>query len=114
MPELVVINKADAADRIELEGLQLAERQSVIVSASTGDGIDQLLAEVERLLPRSQREVTVVIPYNRGDLVSRAHDEGEVLSVGHAGNGTELTARVPLGLAVELERSGVAPSGSPR
>ena len=40
--------------------------------------------------------------------------EGEVLSVGHAGNGTELTARVPLGLAVELERSGVAPSGSPR
>ena len=33
VPELVVINKADSADPIELEGLQLAERQSVVVSA---------------------------------------------------------------------------------
>src|SRR3984885_3184233 len=114
VPELVVINKADAADTIALEGLQLTERQSVIVSASTGDGIEELLAEIERLLPRSQREVAVVIPYDRGDLVSRVHDEGEVLTVGHNGNGTELTARVPLGLAAELDRYGVTPSGSPR
>jgi GTPase len=104
VPELVVINKADAADAIDLEGLQLTERRSVVVSAHTGEGVDKLLAEVERLLPRSQREVTVVIPYNRGDLVSRAHDEGEVLSVQHGSDGTELTARVPLGLAAELDQ----------
>jgi GTPase len=114
VPELVVINKADAADRIALEGLQLTERQSVIVSASTGDGIEELQAEIERLLPRSQREVTVVVPYDRGDLVSRVHDEGEVLAVGHNGDGTELTARVPLGLAAELDRYGVTSSGAPR
>jgi GTP-binding protein HflX len=114
VPELVVINKADAADRIALEGLQLTERQSVIVSASTGDGIEELLAEIERLLPRSQREVAVVIPYDRGDLVSRVHDEGEVLAVGHNGDGTELTARVPLGLAAELDRYGVTSSGAAR
>jgi GTPase len=114
VPELVVINKADAADRIALEGLQLAERQSVIVSAATGDGIDELLAAVERLLPRSQREVTVVIPYDRGDLVSRVHDDGEVIAIGHNEDGTELTARVPLWLAAELDEFSVAPSGSPR
>jgi len=102
VPELVVINKADSADRIELEGLRLAERQSVIISAHTGEGIDELLAEIERLLPRQFREVSVMIPYDRGDLLSRAHDEGEVLTVDHGGNGTELTARVPLGLAAEL------------
>jgi GTP-binding protein HflX len=111
VPELVVINKADAADRIELEGLQLAERQSVIVSARTGDGIDGLQTEIERLLPRSQREVTVVVPYDRGDLVSRVHDEGEVLTLGHNGSGTEMTARVPLGLAAELDRFAVARPG---
>jgi GTPase len=108
VPELVVINKADAADSIELEGLQLTERQSVVVSARTGDGLDKLMAELERLLPRSQREVTAVIPYDRGDLVSRAHDEGEVLSVRHGGNGTRLTARIPLGLAAELEQFAVS------
>jgi GTP-binding protein HflX len=112
VPELVVINKADAADPIELEGLQLSERQSVIVSARTGEGIDKLLAELERLLPRHQREVTAVIPYDRGDLVSRVHDEGEVLAVGHGSDGTELTARVPLGLAAELDRFAV--TGTPR
>jgi GTP-binding protein HflX len=44
------------------------------------------------------------MPYDRGDLVSRAHREGEVLEVRHGADGTELTARVPLGLAAELER----------
>jgi GTP-binding protein HflX len=104
VPELVVINKADGADSIELEGLQLAERQSVVVSALTGDGIDKLEAEIERLLPRQFREVSVVLPYDRGDLLSRAHNEGEVLAVEHGGDGTELTAKVPLGLAAELDR----------
>ena len=44
LPELVVINKADAADPIVVEGLRLAERESVVVSARTGAGIDDLLA----------------------------------------------------------------------
>ncbi len=103
VPELVVINKADAADSLDVEALRLAEPQSVVVSARTGDGIDKLLAEIERLLPARHREVSVTIPYDRGDLLSRAHDEGEVLTVQHGSDGTELTARVPLGLAAELD-----------
>src|SRR5229473_2170857 len=81
VPELVVVNKADAADPIKLEGLRLAESQSVVVSARTGAGMGELLAEIERLLPRHQREISVVLPYQRGDLLSRAHEEGEVLTV---------------------------------
>ena len=104
VPELVVINKADAADPIEIDGLRLAEPRSVVVSARTGAGIDKLLAELEQLLPRKQREMTVTLPYDRGDLVSRAHREGEVLQVSHSENGTELTARVPLGLAAQLDQ----------
>jgi GTP-binding protein HflX len=103
VPELVVINKADAADPIDIEGLRLAEPKSVVVSAVTGEGIDKLLAELDEMLPRRQREVTVTLPYDRGDLVSRAHREGEVLEVRHGADGTELTARVPLGLAAELD-----------
>jgi GTP-binding protein HflX len=104
VPELVVVNKADAADPIELEGLRLAESQSVLVSARTGAGIGELMGEIERLLPRRQREISVVLPYRRGDLLSRAHEEGEVLAVRHGQDGTELTARVPLGLAAELDQ----------
>jgi GTP-binding protein HflX len=111
VPELVVVNKADAADPIALEGLRLAERQSVVVSARTGAGIPELLAELERLLPRHQREISVILPYERGDLLSRAHAEGEVLAVRHGQDGTELTARVPLGLAAELNQF-AEPAGS--
>jgi GTPase len=104
VPELVVINKADTADPIAVDGLRLAERDSVVVSAATGEGIDELLAGLDQMLPRQDREVRVVIPYDRGDLVSRAHAEGEVLAVCHGQDGTELTARVPPGLAAELRR----------
>ncbi len=107
VPELVVINKADEADPIEVEGLRLAERDSVVVSARTGTGLDGLLAEIERLLPHRDQEIMVMVPYDRGDLVSRAHQEGEVLAIRHEQEGTELTARVPPGLAAELERCAV-------
>jgi len=108
VPELVVFNKADVADEIELKGLQLAEPQSVIVSARTGEGLAPLLEAIESLLPRPSREVSVVVPYSRGDLVARAHQEGEVLSVDHTGAGTQLNARVPASLAAELDRFVVA------
>jgi GTP-binding protein HflX len=45
-----------------------------------------------------------MVPYDRGDLLSRAHAEGEVLEVQHGQYGTQLTARVPPGLAAELTR----------
>ena len=104
VPELVVINKADAADPIELDALRLAEPGAIVISAHTGAGIDELLAALDRLVPRKQRQVTVTLPYDRGDLVSRAHREGEVLEVRHGAAGTELTARVPPGLAAELDQ----------
>jgi GTP-binding protein HflX len=108
VPELVVFNKSDAADEIELKGLQLAEPQSVVVSARTGDGLALLLAEIERLLPQLSCEVNVVVPYSRGDLLARAHQEGEVLRVEHTGAGSQLAARVPRALAAELDRFVVA------
>jgi GTPase len=114
VPEIVVINKADTADPVEVKGLQAKERDCVVVSALTGSGIDDLLAAVDAGLPRRDREVRVLVPYGRGDLVARAHQEGEVLAVRHAAEGTELTARVPAGLAAELAGVAGAPVAAGR
>ena len=59
-----------------------------------------------RSSPRSCRartiDVEVLVPYDRGDLVSRLHQEAEVLSSEHTGSGTLLKARVHPDLAGEL------------
>ncbi|MEV4100120.1 GTPase HflX [Nonomuraea sp. NPDC049649] len=106
IPEIVVINKADAADQDVLDRLSRRERDSVVVSARTGAGIPELMDLIERRLPRLDYEVTLLVPYDRGDLISRAHKEGEVLSVDHVGDGTVLHARVLPSLHQELVRAG--------
>ena len=60
-------------------------------------------------LPRPDVEVDVMVPYRRGDLVHRAHTEGEVLAEEHLAEGTRLHAKVHPGLAAEL--TGLALSG---
>jgi len=113
VPELVVINKADAADPLEVKGLCLAERGAVVVSAKAGTGLGDLLAAVEVALPRRDPEVSALVPYGRADLVARAHREGEVLAVAHREDGTQLTARVPPDLAAQLAGAGSAPESAP-
>jgi GTP-binding protein HflX len=108
VPELVVVNKADVADPIVVDGLRLAEG-AIVVSARTGEGLPALLSELEQKIPRRDKEITVLVPYDRGDLISRAHQEGEVLTVTHGQNGTQLSARVPPGLAAELDRAADMP-----
>ncbi len=104
IPEIVVVNKADAADPVVLTRLTMKERHSMVVSARTGAGIGELMAMIERELPRLDHEVRMLVPYDRGDLIARAHSEGEVLSLEHTGDGTILHARVFAGLYAELDR----------
>jgi GTP-binding protein HflX len=47
-------------------------------------------------------EVRVLLPYDRGDLVSKIHDRGEVIDTEHTGDGTLVAARVSEALAGEL------------
>ncbi len=105
IPEIVVINKADAADPVVLAQLTAKESHTVVVSARTGAGLDELRAVIERELPRFDQEVRLLVPYERGDLISRAHKEGEVLGVEHTGDGTVLHARVLPSLFAELEKT---------
>ncbi len=99
------MNKSDAADPIAVDAVLRREHAAVVVSARTGHGLPALLSELDERLPRRDPEIKVLVPYGRGDLISRAHQEGEVLTVSHGQDGTELTARVPPGLAAELDRA---------
>jgi GTP-binding protein HflX len=102
VPELVVVNKADVADPAVVARLLAKQPRAVAVSARTGEGIEELMARVADVLPRPDVEVDVLLPFHRGDLVSRIHGDGEVISEEHTEAGTRLKARVHASLAREL------------
>ncbi|MER0448711.1 GTPase HflX [Streptomyces sp. Edi4] len=102
VPEIVVINKADAADPVVLQRLLRIERHSIAVSARTGEGMAELLALIDSELPRPSIEIEALVPYTQGQLVARAHAEGEVISEEHVAEGTVLKARVHEVLAAEF------------
>ncbi|MGW5098509.1 GTPase HflX [Streptomyces nodosus] len=102
VPEIVVINKADAADPLVLQRLLRVEKRSLAVSARTGAGIEELLALIDDELPKPSVEIEALVPYTHGRLVALAHTEGEVNSEEHTPEGTLLKARVHPELAAEL------------
>ncbi len=102
VPELVVINKSDVADPLVVARLLRREPHSVVVSARSGAGMDELLAAIESELPRPSVEIDVLVPYDRGDLVARVHRDGDVLRREDVVEGTRLVARVSPELAALL------------
>ncbi|HEX6936517.1 MAG TPA: GTPase HflX [Actinomycetes bacterium] len=109
VPELVVVNKADIADPLVVDRLRRREKHVVVVSARTGEGMEALRTIIARELPRPEVLVDVLLPYDRGDLVSRMHDEGDLLREEHVAEGTRVRARVSPALAAELGPYDVAP-----
>ncbi|KWX65633.1 ATP-binding protein [Mycobacterium sp. NAZ190054] len=101
-PELLVVNKIDAADGLTLAQLRRALPGAVFVSAHTGDGLDRLQARMAEMIAPRDTVVDVTIPYDRGDLVNRVHAEGRVDAVEHTESGTRMKARVPVSLAAGL------------
>ena len=78
VPQLIVVNKADRAPQAAKE---LAHRLdgSVLLSAQTGEGIDDFLRVVADRLRGSDRVVELVVPWARGDILAAVHREGEVV-----------------------------------
>lgn len=77
VPEVIVWNKADAADPDELT--RLATPGSVVVSARTGQGIDDLLQVIGDRLRALTEVVELRIPWSEGGVLAAVHREGEVL-----------------------------------
>ncbi|MFZ3270129.1 MAG: GTPase HflX [Mycobacterium sp.] len=103
-PELIVVNKVDAASGLGLAKLRRALPGAMFVSARTGDGVEALRRRMAELSVPTDTAVDVVIPYDRGDLVARVHADGRVQQTEHSSDGTRIKARVPVALAASLRQ----------
>ncbi|WP_099042634.1 GTPase HflX [Mycobacterium neglectum] len=102
VPELVVVNKIDAANDLALAQLRRALPDAVFVSAHTGDGLTRLQQRMAELIAPTDTVVDVTIPYDRGDLVNKVHADGRVDATEHTADGTRIKAHVPISLAATL------------
>jgi GTP-binding protein HflX len=99
---VTALNKVDRLDRTDPaveQRLQHALQEyphAVVVSALTGQHMDQLLQMVDDVLRARMVAMDVLIPYDRGELVANFHEHGFVESEEHTAEGTHLTGRLPV------------------
>lgn len=103
IPEIIVLNKADAADPFILERMRQREPNHIIVSARTGEGIDELKQKIADTIPRPSILVKLLVPYNHGEVISRLHSwDAEIKRTEFVSDGTFITALVREDVAAEL------------
>ena len=103
IPEIIAINKVDIASPDVVMEILRREPNSYAFSVRSGFGVEGLVHAIEKSLPHPSVEITTVIPYQRGDLVSAIHEHGEILSEEHLAEGTAIHAYVDGGLAKAIE-----------
>ncbi len=101
VPELIVFNKIDRADQVELGRLRRLYPDSPMISALTGEGVEGLLADLGERMQAETVLLRLMIPYERGDVLAAAHRLGEVLVEKHEDAATVIEARIP---AIDSDR----------
>ena len=92
IPRVMVYNKADKCAPDTLPFYRPDE--GVAISAKTGEGLDALLAAIERALGRGKHRVCLRIPYSDGAVLDMLHREAQVEAVEYAADGTVVRAVV--------------------
>jgi len=102
-PTLLVFNKSDAMDADTRAQLANRYPHSVVCSATTGEGLDDLRARVAEEAARQALTLTLFVPYDRGDIVTLAHDHAHIVSEEFTESGTRLVVRAGRQVAGRLE-----------
>ena len=88
-PRIYVYNKCDMCDSAPA---RIEEKNSVIVSAKDGGGIDLLIESIERVIKEAKRECKLLIPYSNQGLVSEIYNEYSVGAVEYTDEGISIVA----------------------
>lgn len=100
IPMLNVLNKCDL-----LEGARpICTSDCVMVSAKTGEGVDEMLEKISKMLAPTQIRMTVLIPYSEGGLLGEIRAFGKVFSEEFTPEGTLVDALVDMKLLPRAQK----------
>lgn len=102
LPQILVFNKCDLLSEERQAQLRF-EYGALTVSANTGKGVDELIEHIAQMAAAQDEQVDVLIPYQRGDLVSKAHERCLIVNEEHTEDGTRILMMVPHAFASDFE-----------
>jgi GTP-binding protein HflX len=113
-PRLLVLNKADRIDEERREELRYRHRDGILVSALTGEGLDDLGEAIERSFRETLRTVDLLLPFAEGGRLAELHDvAGDALDRTDTAEGVRVRGRVPATVAERFARFDVSRNGAP-
>ncbi len=98
-PRLLVLNKADLLDEEGRREVGFRHPDAVLVSAATGEGLDELRDRIEDEFRRTLRPVDLLLPYAEGGRLAELHDVAGDLEREDTAEGVRVRARIPASVA---------------
>ncbi|MGC9469877.1 MAG: GTPase HflX [Anaerolineae bacterium] len=104
--DLPIVNVLNKIDRFQDPAAACAALcdlpDSVAISALTGRGLNELLEEIEEIMESEMQHIRVLLPFERGDLVSLMHERGLIEEETHSADGTHIVGQIPDHLAAQF------------
>ena len=93
---LTVFNKTDLLENSNRQiELSLKYPEAIFVSVYSGEGIPNLLEQIEKIVENNFTQLKLFIPHERYDLIARLHREGAVYKEKTDDNGTYISGSAP-------------------
>jgi GTPase len=106
-PRLVALNKVDLLDDARRRELSFRYPRAVQISATAGEGLDELAEAIEGRFVATLRPMELLVPYEEGGRLSELHDLAGEMEREDTPEGAHIRARVPAGVAARFERFSV-------
>jgi GTP-binding protein HflX len=104
VPQLSVLSKADLIDDDRRSELARRHPAAVLLSARSGEGIDELVTRIEQEFDRKLTDVELLIPYRDAGRLAELHEISGDLEREETGEGIRIRARLPAPVAARYER----------
>ena len=99
-PVISVMNKCDLVDNIyDMPAIG----KTVMISALQSKGLDRLLKEIEKALPKTRSRAKVLIPFSSGAQAGKIRAEGVVISEEYTPDGILMDGIIPISILEELK-----------
>jgi GTP-binding protein HflX len=96
-PRVLVMNKIDLLDTDQRAELRIRVPDAVFASAVTGEGLDDLKAEVDRTFEQTMSPVELFVPYSQGARLHDLHEVAGRIDREDEAEGVRVRTRLPSG-----------------